>query len=85
MTRAMFTIAVAFLCTTAAAEQPLVTFVSPCEYRDNHGKDRWTVKNDPATPPTDASVIQSVTPSEVYGWPGVGVQLNWQFERTGPK
>jgi hypothetical protein len=24
-----------------------------------------------------------VTPSDVYSWPGIGVQLNWQSERTG--
>ena len=37
---ATFTIAaVAFLCSTAAAA-PLVTYESPCECRDNHGKHR---------------------------------------------
>jgi hypothetical protein len=76
-------IAVAFLWSTATAEPPPVTVVSPCECRDNHGKGRWSVKNDPSTPPVDASAIQSVTPSDMYGWPGIGVQLNWQSERTG--
>jgi hypothetical protein len=83
MTRAPFTIALAFLCSTASATPPPVTVVSPCEYRDNHGEHRWAVKNDPSLPPTDASAIQAVTPSDVYGWPGIGVQLNWQSERTG--
>jgi hypothetical protein len=41
------------------------------------------VKNDPATPPTDASAIQSTTPSQMFSWSGMGVQLSWQSERTG--
>ncbi len=65
MIRGTFTIAVAFLCSTAAAESPSVTFTSPCECSDNHGKGRWAVKNDPSMPPTDASGIQSIT---VFGW-----------------
>lgn len=68
MTRATFTIAgVAFLCTAAA---PLVTFESPCECRDNHGKHRWSEKNDPALPPTDASAIQALTLSDIFNWQG---------------
>ena len=43
MKHGTFTIAVAFLCTMAAAEQPQATIVSSCECRDNHGKDRWAV------------------------------------------
>jgi hypothetical protein len=57
--------------------------ISPCECRDNHGKDQWALKNDPSTPPTDASAIQSITPSDMYRWPGIDVQLTWQSERTG--
>jgi hypothetical protein len=75
--------AIAFLCGTAAAIPPPVTVVSPCECRDNHGKGRWAVKNDLSTPPTDASAIQSVTPSDMYGWPAIDVQLTWQSDRTG--
>jgi hypothetical protein len=75
---------IAFLCiTAAAAPQQAVTFESPCECRDNHGEHRWAVKNDPSTPPTDASAIQAVTPSDVYGWPGIDVHLTMQSERTG--
>jgi hypothetical protein len=59
------------------------TVVSPCECRDNHGKGRWAVKNDPSTPPTNAGAIQSVTPSDVFSWPGPEEQLTWQSERTG--
>src|SRR6266550_5607893 len=51
MTRATTLIitAVAFLC-IAAASSPPVTFESPCSCRDNHGKHRWAVKNDPPLP-----------------------------------
>src|SRR5438876_3534346 len=69
MTRTTLTIAVALLCNTATAA-PLVTFESPCECLDNHGKHRWAEKNDPAQPPTDASVIQAVTPSDIFNWQG---------------
>src|SRR6266487_2990803 len=70
MTRETFTIvAVAFLCSTAVAA-PLVTFESPCECRDNHGKHRWAEKNDPALPLTDASATQAVTPSDIFNWQG---------------
>jgi hypothetical protein len=69
MTRTTLTIAVALLCNTATAA-PLVTFESPCECLDNHGKHRWAEKNDPALPPTDASAIQAVTPSDIFNWQG---------------
>jgi len=83
MTRATFAIAVAFLYGTAAAEQPRVTFDSPCECQSNHGKGRLTVKNDPSTPPADASAIQAVTPSDVFSWPGPDVRMTRRSERTG--
>jgi hypothetical protein len=69
MARAVFTILVAYLCSAAAAA-PLVTYQSPCECQDNHGKHRWSVKKDSSLAPTDASAIQSVTPSDVLNWPG---------------
>jgi hypothetical protein len=77
----IFTIAaVAFVCMAAA---PPVTFESPCECRDNHGKGRWAVKNDSSTPPADASAIQSVIPSDMFSWPGIDVKMTRQSERTG--
>jgi hypothetical protein len=71
MTRAstLIIVAIAFLASAAATSLP-VTFESPCECRDNHGEHRWAVKNDPSTPPVDASAIQTVTPSDVFSWPG---------------
>jgi hypothetical protein len=82
MMRAALTIAIAFLCRTAAAAPP-VTFISPCECHDNHGEHRWAVKNDLSTPPVDASTIQAVTPSDIYSWPGPDVPLTQSSERTG--
>jgi len=82
MTRATFTIAVFFLC-IAAASLPPVTFESPCSCRDNHGEHRWAVKNDPSTPPTDASEIQALTPSDVFSWPGPPEHLTQSSARTG--
>src|SRR6266576_4515024 len=83
MTRATFTIAaIAFLCSAAAATSPPVTFESPCECRDAHGKARLAVKNDPSTAPADASAIQAATPSDIFSWPGPDVHLTGQSERT---
>src|SRR5215510_446208 len=66
--RATLLIAALFYNTAIAA--PLVTFESPCECQDNHGKQRWAEKNDPEQPPTDARVIQAVTPSDIFNWQG---------------
>jgi len=80
MTRAATFIIGAIVCSTAAAESPPVTFLSPCECRDNHGKHRWLVKNDPSIPPADAS---ATTPSDIFSWPGLDVPLTQSSERTG--
>src|SRR5215813_10284681 len=63
------TIVVACLCWTTTAA-PLVTYQSPCECLENHGKQRWAEKNDPAQPPSDASAIQAVKPSDIFSWQG---------------
>jgi hypothetical protein len=83
MTRARtFTIAaVAFVC-IAAANSPPVTFESPCECRDAHGKGQWAVKNDTSLPPTGPSAIQAVRLSDAYAWPWIGIELNWQSAHT---
>ena len=84
MTRATFTVAaIAVVCSATVAAPPPVTFDSPCECRDNHGKGRLSAKNDPALPPTDVNAIQAVMPSDIFSWPGLDVQLTWQSERTG--
>jgi len=83
MTRATTLIIAAFLSSTAAATSLPVTFESPCECRDNHGKHRWSVKNDPSLPLADANAIQAVTPSDIFSWPGPDVRLTQRSERTG--
>jgi hypothetical protein len=83
MMRATFTIAIAFLCGTAAAAPQEVTCESPCECSSAHGKGRWAVKNDPSTPPSDANAIQAVTPSDIFSWPIPDVHLTQHSERTG--
>jgi hypothetical protein len=65
-----FTIAVVFLCIAATA--PDVVFVSPCECQGFHGKNRWVTKTDLSPVPSDKSAIQSVTPSQIYQWEGLG-------------
>jgi hypothetical protein len=82
MTRATLTAALAFLCSTGAAAPP-VTFESPCECRDNHRQHRWSVKNDPWMPSADANEIQSLTPSDIFSWPGQTLHLTQQSGRTG--
>jgi hypothetical protein len=83
MMRTTFAAAVALFCSAAAATPPPVTVASPCECLDAHGKGRWAVKTDSSLPPADESTIQAVLPSDVFGWPGIDVQLTWQSERTG--
>ncbi len=77
-----FAIAVGLFCRTAVAA-PLVTYESPCECRDNHGQHRWSVKIDASLPPTEASAIQAVTPSDIYSWLGPDAPLTQGSERTG--
>ncbi len=69
------------LCSTAAATQQEVTCESPCECSSANGKGRWSVKNDPETPPTDTSTIQAVTPSDIFSW--AGPDVHQQSKRTG--
>ena len=75
MTRSMFKIAVAFLCSSALAEKPTVTFVSSCECQGFHGKNRWVTKTDSAPVPLDKSAIETVTPSQIYQWEGLGTDV----------
>jgi hypothetical protein len=68
MRRTLAITAVAFLSIVAVSCKPPVGFVSPCECRDTRGKGRWTAKTDPSLPPTDASAIQAVKPSDIFAW-----------------
>jgi hypothetical protein len=65
----------ALVCSTAVAATEQVTCDSPCDCHDAHGEGRWSVKTDASLPPTDASAIQAVTPSEMFGWPGTDAAL----------
>jgi len=67
-------VAVAFLCVAATA--PEVVFISPCECQGFHGKNRWVTKTDLSPVPLDKSAIQSVTPSQIYGWEGPGPNVD---------
>ena len=68
----VFVIASAFAKSTA----PEVTFVSPCECVGFHGKNRWVAKTDLTPVPSDKSAIQSVTPSQIYAWEGLGPDVD---------
>jgi hypothetical protein len=50
-----------------------VTLASPCKVTGQHGIDRWPAKTDAESVPSDKSKITSITPSQVFAWPGVGV------------
>jgi hypothetical protein len=62
--------------TFARSEAPEVTFVSPCECIGFHGKNRWVAKTDLSPVPSDTSMIQSVTPSQIYAWEGLGPNMD---------
>jgi hypothetical protein len=82
MTRATFTIAaIAFLCSTAAATSPKVTFVSPCSCHGSHRKGRWAQKNDASLPPADAHAVHAVTPSDIFNWKGPTAHLTRRSKR----
>src|SRR5436853_217613 len=55
-----------------SAAAPEVTFISPCECIGFHGKTRWIAKTDLTPVPLDKSALQSVTPSQIYEWEGIG-------------
>ena len=78
-----FVVASTFAKSTAAPE---VTFISPCECQGFHGKSRWVAKTDLSPVPSDKSAIQSVTPSQVYEWEGLGpnVELTRYTEERMP-
>jgi hypothetical protein len=79
-------IAAIAVCSMAVAESPPVTFVSPCECQGFYGKTRWVTKTDQSPAPSDKSAIQSVTPSQIYAWEGLGpgVELARYTEQRMP-
>ena len=81
MARPTFTIAAIALLWSTAVATPLVTFESPRECRDNHGKHRWAEKNDPAVPPMDANAIRAVRPSDIFNWQGPTEPMKSSSER----
>ena len=87
MTRAPFALLV-FVVASAFAKStaPEVIFTSPCECQGFHGKNRWIAKTDFTPVPLDKSAIQSVTPSQIYAWEGLGadVDLTHQVEARMP-
>ena len=88
MNRASFALLVSFSVASAFArsEAPEVIFVSPCDCQGFHGKNRWVTKTDQAPVPSDKSAIQSVTPSQIYAWEGLGpdVELTGTTEERMP-
>jgi hypothetical protein len=78
----VFVIASAF----AKSTGPEVSFVSPCECIGFHGKNRWVAKTDLTPVPSDKSAIQSVTPSQICAWEGLGpnVELTGYTEARMP-
>ena len=68
----VFVVASAF----AKSPAPEVIFISPCECQGFHGKNRWIVKTDFTPVPLDKSAIQSVTPSQIYAWEGLGADVD---------
>jgi hypothetical protein len=57
----------------SAKAKQTVRLASPCKVTGQHGVDRWPAKTDPESVPSDKSKITSITPSQVFAWPGVGV------------
>ena len=87
MHRALFALLACFVVvSTFATEAPTVTFLSACECQGFHGKNRWVAKTDLSPVPLDKSVIQSVTPSQIYAWEGLGpdVELTQYTEARMP-
>jgi hypothetical protein len=72
---------------------PTVTFVSPIECKNNHGKWRWDIKTERAKPPATIPADHKITVAEVAAWempedkvksksPRFGREKEW-FQLTG--
>ena len=77
MRRAPFALLV-FVVASAFAKSPApeVILISPCECEGFHGIHRWIAKTDLTPVPLDKSAIQSVTPSQIYAWEGLGADVD---------
>src|SRR5437588_10165421 len=60
----------------SANAKQTVRLASPCKITGQHGVDRWPAKTDPERVPADKSKITSITPSQIFAWPGVGVNAH---------
>jgi len=58
------------------SSKQVVTFRSSCVCKGAHAKDRWPAKTDRELPPGDKSKIEPITPSQMFQWPGVGVDAH---------
>jgi hypothetical protein len=72
MNRALCTLLASFVVASTSTAALIVTFVSPCECHGERRGSRWTPKTDLSPVPLDKSAIQSVTPSQIYQWEGLG-------------
>ena len=63
-----------------------VPYPRACECIAFHGKNRWVAKTDLTPVASDKSAIQSVTPSQIYAWEGLGpnVELTGTTEERIP-
>ena len=61
---------------SSATTKRTVRLASPCKITGQHGVDRWPAKTDSEHVPADKSKIKSVTPSQIFAWPGVGVSAH---------
>src|ERR1051326_6902047 len=59
--------------THASRTKQSVRLSSPCKITGQHGIDRWSAKTDPEKVPADKSKVTSISPSQMFAWPGVGV------------
>ena len=76
----------ALVCSTAVAATEStapesMTCDLPCDCHDAYGEGRWSIKTDASLPPTDASAIQAVTPSDMFNWQGQTEPLKASLER----
>jgi len=80
-----FAIAVAFLCSPAVAEQPLVHFLS-LRCQGFHGKNRWVTKRICRRFPFDKSAVPISTPSQIYNgkaWGGMCINGRKREKNAG--